>query len=452
MLLSFVAADLSLHTITKYAQLVAICLVIVMVIGGVWMYWYLKVRKRKKVTHQDINYDSLEHKDSLDFCKFDDIKDDMIITDNGSRFIGIIKTRGYDYFQASADERNRTEGGYGSFINTIDKFITFRQYTKAVDLDNLRESYKSAYDNVEEVLYNLNEDFNSLVAQYYELQQDGKLEDDIELQILNKCEEMGTQIEVYDYRRMHLADNLNYIDQVTKVTSPEKVQTYVFDWTYDPLMGVADYTDEEIMKKAVTELKQKEDAYIHALANAGVRASRVRTDELIQMYRRHFHPLTANIFTQKCFENSNYFSEITTSSGLKESDYEIAEESGILPDIQDAQEKVYDDMIKRGVDPDTATTITQSYTIEDLGKSVVEEQEAISLNTDDIEDRKKAILTNKFEEKEKKRLKEEQDRHERERRTGRAEHPFNAENDHEDHIYTGLDFDLDIPGFGNGKR
>ena len=48
----------------------------------------------KAIQEKQIDYESLNKFDSLDFCKFEDIKDDMIITNNGTRFVGVIKARG----------------------------------------------------------------------------------------------------------------------------------------------------------------------------------------------------------------------------------------------------------------------------------------------------------------------------------------------------------------------
>lgn len=437
---------MSLHDIVRVTQFVAIILAVVIVLAGLYAYWYLKIRKKKRVKEEEINYDELVRKDSIDFCKFDDMRDDMIITDGGTRFIGIIKARGFDYFQSRASEQNMTEGGYGMFINSITQPITFRQYTKAVDLDGVRENYKNAYDRTEQMLFNLNEDFNRLTSQYYDLKSEDKLTDEIEWELLSQCENLASKIEVYDYRRLHLADNLNYIDQVSKVTSPEKVQTYVYDWTYDPLMGVSDLTDAEIHKKAITELKRKGDAYIHALGNAGVRASRVRNDELVQMMRRHFHPLTANVFTAKDFEASNYYEEITSSSGLKESDYELAMQEGVLEQVQDQQDKVYNEMIERGVDAEVADKIMESYDIEALGAFNTEDENNRTITSGDIEERKKEILTNKFEEREKKRIKEEKAREEKEKRVAQIAPAKESKKDEQkDHIFTGLSLDFDMP-------
>ncbi len=53
---------------------------------------------------------------------------------------------------------------------------------------------------------------------------------DMEEQILDSLEEKARTMEVLEFRRDHLYDNLSYIDAVSNITSPEKIQTYTFDW------------------------------------------------------------------------------------------------------------------------------------------------------------------------------------------------------------------------------
>ena len=98
-------------------------------------------------------------------------------------------------------------------------------------------------------------------------------------------------------------------------------------------------TAEQIREKAVTELNRKAAGFIHALSNAGVRATRVRTAELKFMMRRHWHPLTADEFNPYLYEGTNAYDDVTSSSGMKESDYEMAEENGTMSEIISLQQK-----------------------------------------------------------------------------------------------------------------
>ena len=397
---------MSIAQMTSIARIILAILVVLIVLGGLLIFYFVKIKKKNKAVKYEVDYDSYDRKDAVDLCKFEDIVDNMIITDNGRRFVGVIKVRGFDYFYARSDERNRTEIGYSTFINMIKEPMVYRQYTKAVDLSDTREKYQMAYDNVESNLFICSEEFNEMREQYYDLKEKGELSLEIEEQILDNLEEKAEIMRVLEYRRLHLSDNLEYIDQVSKHTSPEKIQTYLFDWIYDPLVGVGDMSEEQIREKAVTELNRKAESFIHALGNAGVRASRVGTDELIHMMRRHWHPLTADSFTQYAHNESNFFDDITSSNGMRESDYDLAEETGTMDEVVNLQQSKYEEMINRGVEPEIAEEMLGTFTKEDLQK----ERERVTqiITSDDIKDRKEAILTNRFELHEKARKEEEE--------------------------------------------
>lgn len=424
-----------------YARVALVIVIILMIVVGLWLYYTLKVKKRKRLEERVVDYDSFDRKDATQYCRFDDIKRNMILTDDCKRFIGIISAKGYDYFQARSNEQNRTETGYGSFINMITEPIEFRQYTKSVDLDDLRSRYRRAYELVEEELFNTSEDFNDRRTTYYDLREKGKLIEEIEWELLSQCEQLAAKVNVLEWKRVHLADNIEYAEIMSKGTEPEKVQTYIFDWRYDPFLSVEDLSDEEIMNKAEKELSRKAGAFIHALSNAGVRASRIRTNDLIGMMRRHFHPETANIYTGKDIENSNFYEEITSSPAIRESDYEQAIQDGTIEIVNVAREEVYQDMLNRGIEPETARKITDSYSKEQLISEKLVEEEKKMIGKNELDERKEEILTNHFEKREKQRIKTINDAKERNKRTMRESEPVSE--------FTGLEFDMTL-GFEEG--
>lgn len=308
-------------------------------------------------------------------------------------------------------------------------------------MDNLKARYKNAYDRVEEELYNTSEDFNDRRATYYDLREKGKLTEKIEWELLTQCEQLASRVNVLEWKRVHLADNIEYAEIMSKGTEPEKVQSYIFDWEYDPFHSVEDLTDSEILKKAEKELSRKADAFIHALSNAGVRASRVRTNDLIYMVRRHFHPVTANIFTGKDIENSNFYEEITSSPAIRESDFELSMEDGSFDELNNARDTVYADMLNRGIEPETARKMTESFSKEQLlGEKLTETKKEV-VGTDELDERKNEILTNHFEEREKQRIKAINDSKERSKRTMKSENTQDFSTGLE---FTGLEFDMTL--------
>lgn len=141
--------------------------------------------------------------------------------------------------------------------------MVYRQYTKSVDLSGTRAMCQSAYEKVEADLFLLSEEFNQQREQYFDLADKGKLSVDMEEQILDSLEEKARTMEVLEFRRDHLYDNLSYIDAVSNITSPEKIQTYTFDWVYDPLIGASDLTAEQIREKLLRSLTVRQpDLYM----------------------------------------------------------------------------------------------------------------------------------------------------------------------------------------------
>ncbi len=88
-----------IEQLTNIARIILFILIVIIALGLLIMVYFKKYkRKNKAVEYDDIDYSSYDRKDSVDLCKFEDIVDDMIITDNGTRFVGIIKVRGFDIF------------------------------------------------------------------------------------------------------------------------------------------------------------------------------------------------------------------------------------------------------------------------------------------------------------------------------------------------------------------
>ena len=90
-----------------YARIVLVIVIILMIITGIWLYYTFKIKKRKRLEDRVIDYDSFEKRDATEYLRFDDIKRNMIITDNLKRFVGIINAKGYDYFQARPNEQKQ---------------------------------------------------------------------------------------------------------------------------------------------------------------------------------------------------------------------------------------------------------------------------------------------------------------------------------------------------------
>lgn len=146
--------------ITKitHVMYVVVALLVLVIIGLVFFYAQCRKRRRARVDGVRVCPD-LKRKDVQDFVRLENIKDNMIITENGTRFVGAVRCYGYDFYSANAPVRERTMMGYINFIASIKSPVTYRQYTRQTDLGPTKEMYRNTYEKLLEQLYNYTDEY-----------------------------------------------------------------------------------------------------------------------------------------------------------------------------------------------------------------------------------------------------------------------------------------------------
>lgn len=300
--------------------------VLVLIIAGIAVfYFWSKKHRRAKVSDRQISA-SLNRKDMRDYIRIDNIKDDMIIVDNGTRFIGGIRCFGYDYYSASAVAKDHTVTGFINFISGIKSPVTYRQYTRLSNLEPTKEMYRNTHNKLLEELYIITDEYRETEEQLKSIKGKNLIR---EKELIGRIEEMQKQIKSLAWREYHMRDQMGYLDRISSDDSiPERVETYHFDWIYDPNMFSRNLSDEEIYKKAVGELKAAEHNMAYALSNAGVKAKRMPTAELVETCRMHFAPISARDFRFENVGHTSYYDDVIESDCVEESHNKIIEELG----------------------------------------------------------------------------------------------------------------------------
>lgn len=276
------------------------------------LFYYTRLRKNRRKKLKVVDYSSFDRQDSEEYIKFvDDIKDDMVIVENWTRFIGAVNCQGFDFYSAHPTEQGSTLQNYLGFINTITKPITYRQSSKSVDMEYTMEKYQAAYksliDKHDKEVTKLKEMQNIVKA-------NANMSEDKQKIYQDEMRETERQIKAYENRLLHMEDEIRYIDEFSGVdAAPIATNYYIFDWTYNPMEFPVDLTESEIEHRARAELEAIASAKIHALSASGVKARRCSTSELIDMFRRHSAPISAERFLQRYVDRSSYYDDIVTS-------------------------------------------------------------------------------------------------------------------------------------------
>lgn len=300
--------------ITSIANIILYILLAVCVVGTCVFIYMRKFRKKSAAKEDSIDYSQFDRRDSMDYIRLEDIRDDMVITENGTRFVGMIKCSGFDFYSAHASEQLATETAYRSVIGMIDRPVTYRQSCRKVDMEDNEERYYQAGQNLKEKLENCRYLHSELVLQYESLVSE-KNPEALEAagKLSAQIEETERQMEAYSWRLNHIAAQMDWMAGMGSSDSIlEKDECYIFDWKYNPLDYPMELTDEEIHDKARKELAKTEHSFVHALSNCRVRARRMHTGECIDLYRRHFKPYSAEIFRQSDLDRSAYYDDIVS--------------------------------------------------------------------------------------------------------------------------------------------
>lgn len=298
------------------AIIILIVVVVVAIVAAIGLFFYNKTKQKRRKTIDNIDYSVFNRKDSKDYIKdIVDIKDDMIILDNGYRFAAAIECQGFDFYSAHIAEQANTVQNYLGFINTITKPITYRQYSVSVDMEDTINMYKEAYEKVCDKLKKTNNKIDEMQAA---LKNEKNMLESRKKLYLQGIEDAKRELSAYEFRKFHLENQINYINENSGVTTaPLVTSTYVFDWEYNPMEFSVDLTEDEIFNRAKAELDSIVNAKTHALSMAGVRAKRCRTGELIDMCRRQSQPISAERFKLRDILGSTYFNDITTTDCIE---------------------------------------------------------------------------------------------------------------------------------------
>lgn len=304
-------------------------LIVITVFAALFFLIMYRSRKKKRVSfdEDDTDYAEFDRKNVKDYIKIDEdgIKDDMISLENGKRFVGVLRCSGFEFYDEDYAVQAATCQSYYGFVSTINKPISYRQYSKPVDLENTIKIYQDVYQNVLAEYMAVRDELKDIASHLKETLKD--LSDEDKGIYEKRIRELERQIEAYKFRLFHIKDEIRVVNKYSSgAVLPDPVETYVFEWQYDPMDFSTDLTQEEIYARAKQELNAKASAMIHALSNSHVKAVRCKTDELIEMFRFYSSPVSASRFKLKDIKNSSFFDDINTSNSLHDLQKQVVDQ------------------------------------------------------------------------------------------------------------------------------
>lgn len=302
-----------INSAVYWATLILIMLIVIIAILGAIAFYFLKI-KRIKSKEEIIDYNSFNRKDSKEYVKFDDIicgslfddsksDDGIVVTNNGNTFTAAIEVEGFNFYSSSAEEQKACMVGMLGFLNTIENPIKYRQSTKAIDISYTILRYETKINALAKEIANLDLNYKSIVTKAEDY-----LEDPDKYDVLDKeMTSIRRTICTKDWMKKELENQIAWLKRISDGSmDSERISTYIYSWTYNPLDYTHELSQNEIYLKAITELGIKENIYASALSRCNCKCNRLSANELIDLFRRHTHPATADSVKYEDILNSSY--------------------------------------------------------------------------------------------------------------------------------------------------
>lgn len=221
----------TIDTVVRSVRIIAVILFIVLALFGAAGFYFFRVHK-SRIKEKMIDYSTFKRLDALEYVKFDDVSEMMVVADGGKRFIGGILCGGCEFRDAEDEEQLQVIRGYLSFINVLDnQCVQFWQMARDVNLDKMVQDYREQAKKVQEQRYLMVLDYEEFKR---ESEQVPETEGEKYEQYYQKLRQMQREITSIGYQAQQLQVQVQYLESISgEKADPHLDQMYLFDWTYN---------------------------------------------------------------------------------------------------------------------------------------------------------------------------------------------------------------------------
>lgn len=249
------------------------------------------IESSKKTNTSKVVY----NKDDIqNFMEFDKIEDDMIIQDNGNRFVMAIKCQGINYDLMSENEMLAVEEGFSNFLNTLKYPIQLYVQARSLNLEESINTYKNRLGTLRED-YIRTENANATAKRSGNLTSMQKGALDFELKKKRILLEYG-------------ADIVNYVEKMSMNRNILQRKYYiVVSYHASELGNTGNFSKEDVHDLAYSELYTRCRSIAGALAPCGVQTSIMNSMELAEMLYIAYNRDDSDVYNiRKALDNGFY--------------------------------------------------------------------------------------------------------------------------------------------------
>ena len=205
----------------------------------------------------------------FDFMEFDKIEDNMIVQNNGQRYLMGIECEGINYDLMSEVEKTSVEQGFIQFLNTLNHPIQLYTQTRTINIGTSIENYNKKINAVKEELDKKQEQFNKMI-------QNGGYDkrdlEEIRMEIIR-------QQNLYDYGKDIVAN----IETMSLNKNVLRKHYYIIIPYYTSELGNNFVDEEEKRNMVFSELYTRAQSIIRTLFACSMKCKVMDSNDLVEL-------------------------------------------------------------------------------------------------------------------------------------------------------------------------
>lgn len=241
-----------------------------------------------------------------DFMEFDTVEDDMIVQNDGTRYVMAIKCMGINYDLMSEPEMLGVEEGFANFLNTLKFPIQLYVQARSLDLSEGIRLYHKRLDDIKDECDKYIDSVNRAKAMNASLTASQKQSMDFEIKKKRNLLDYG-------------ADIVNYIEKMSLNRNILQRKYFIIVSYETSEMGMtSNFTKDEARDVAYSELYTRCKTIQAAIASCGIETELLKSEELAELLYIAYNKDDADVYDVKKAINSGFYRLYSTAPSVIE--------------------------------------------------------------------------------------------------------------------------------------
>ena len=258
---------------------IVLIFLVLMIIILAFVYWNMSRKAKRKAEEEENTSSSVgattkvateyTKKSIFKFMQFDKIEDNMIIQDNGQRYLMVIECEGVNYDLMSQVEKTAVEAGFVQFLNTLRYPIQLYVQTRTVNIGESIQNYKNRLAITKKELDSKQMEYNRML----------KAESYNEKDMETVRRELIRIKNLYEYGK-------DVVDDIQKTSSNKNVlrkHYYIVVPYYAAEIGTELLSEEEKNNMIFSELYTRCQSLIRTLFSCEMKCKILNSTELVEL-------------------------------------------------------------------------------------------------------------------------------------------------------------------------